>query len=96
MTLGIGSGNTSRVDSVNFAIIKSKRSELLNKKNILNGSVMASDAFFPFSDSISIASKEGVKSIIQPGGSVKDKLVIDEVNKKKMSMIFTNLRTFVH
>ena len=96
VTLGIGSGNTSRVDSVNFAIIKSKRSELLNKKNILNGSVMASDAFFPFSDSISIASKEGVKSIIQPGGSVKDKLVIDEVNKKKMSMIFTNLRTFIH
>ena len=49
---------------------------------------MASDAFFPFPDSISIAFKAGIKSIIQPGGSIQDKAIIKEVNKKKMSMVF--------
>ena len=96
ITLGIGSGNTSRVDSVNFAIQKSSRSEIATKKNYLKGAVMASDAFFPFADSILLASKVGIKSIIQPGGSIKDKEIIEEINKKKMSMIFTNKRSFTH
>jgi phosphoribosylaminoimidazolecarboxamide formyltransferase/IMP cyclohydrolase len=96
VTLGIGSGNTSRVDSVNFAIKKSYRANKKNKKNFLLGAVMASDAFFPFSDSIVIAYDAGIRSIIQPGGSIKDKVVLEEVNKKKMSMIFTNIRSFSH
>ena len=57
---------------------------------------MASDAFFPFSDSIMLAYKAGVKSIIQPGGSLKDDLVIREVNKKKISMVFSFKRSFSH
>ena len=96
VTLGIGSGNTSRVDSVNFAIQKSKRANLTNKKNFLLGSVMASDAFFPFPDSIMLAYKAGVKSIIQPGGSLKDALVIREVDKKQLSMVFSFKRSFSH
>ena len=96
ITLGIGSGNTSRVDSVNFAIQKSKRANSKNKKNFLSGSVMASDAFFPFPDSITLAYKAGVKSIIQPGGSLKDDLVIKEVDEKKLSMVFSFKRSFSH
>ena len=96
ITLGIGSGNTSRVDSVNFAIQKSKRANSKNKKNFLLGSVMASDAFFPFPDSIMLAYKAGVKSIIQPGGSLKDDLVIKEVDKKNLSMVFSYKRSFSH
>ena len=95
-TIGIGSGNTSRVDSVNFALEKSKRVKLVGKDKILNGSVMASDAFFPFTDSIKLACKAGIKSIIQPGGSIKDESVIEEVNKSNLSMIFTNKRCFSH
>ena len=96
VTLGIGSGNTSRVDSVNFAIQKSKRANIKNRKNLLSGSVMASDAFFPFPDSILLAYKAGVKSIIQPGGSLKDDLVIKEVDKKQLSMVFSFRRSFSH
>ena len=96
ITLGIGSGNTSRVDSVNFAIQKSKRANSKNKKNFLSGSVMASDAFFPCPDSIMFAYKAGVKSIIQPGGSLKDDLVIKEVDEKHLSMVFSFKRSFSH
>ena len=96
ITLGIGSGNTSRVDSVNFAIQKSKRANSKNKKNFLSGSVMASDAFFPFPDSITLAYKAGVKSIIQPGGSLKDDLVIKKVDEKQLSMVFSFKRSFSH
>ncbi|MDA9559003.1 bifunctional phosphoribosylaminoimidazolecarboxamide formyltransferase/IMP cyclohydrolase [Alphaproteobacteria bacterium] len=95
-TIGIGSGNTSRVDSVKFAIEKSKRVQLIKATKILSGSVMASDAFFPFTDSIKLARKSGVSSIIQPGGSIKDKNVIEEANKSGLSMIFTNKRCFSH
>ena len=95
-TLGIGSGNTSRVDSVNFAIQKSKRANPKNKKNFLSGAVMASDAFFPFADSIKLAYKVGIKSIIQPGGSLKDDLVIKEADKKQLSMAFSFKRSFSH
>jgi phosphoribosylaminoimidazolecarboxamide formyltransferase / IMP cyclohydrolase len=95
-TIGIGSGNTSRVDSVKFAIEKSKRVQLIKATKILSGSVMASDAFFPFTDSIKLAKKSGIKSIIQPGGSIKDKNVIEEANKSDISMVFTNKRCFSH
>jgi phosphoribosylaminoimidazolecarboxamide formyltransferase/IMP cyclohydrolase len=57
---------------------------------------MASDAFFPFPDCVEIANNQGIKSIIQPGGSIKDKLSIDFCNENKMSMVFTGIRHFKH
>ncbi len=94
-TIGIGSGNTSRVDSVQFAIIKAKRS-FGGKKDIIKGAVMASDAFFPFSDSIKLAAKVNIKAIIQPGGSISDTEVIKETEKENISMVFTRRRCFSH
>ena len=94
-TVGIGSGNTSRVDSVKFAIDKARRSGKNNKKST-EGAVLASDAFFPFSDSILLAKKAGIKSIIQPGGSLNDQEVIRKSNDSKISMVFTNKRCFSH
>ena len=81
----------SRVDSVKIAIRKSKENDL----NLVN-SIMASDAFFPFSDSLEIASKEGIEGIIQPGGSIKDKEVIEFANKNNLFMVFTGERHFLH
>ena len=60
------------------------------------GAVMASDGFFPFSDSIEMASNNGIKSIIQPGGSIRDQEVIDEANKKDIAMVLTGMRHFRH
>ena len=62
----------------------------------MKNSIVASDAFFPFSDSIDIFGKIGVKAIIQPGGSVKDDEVIKRANKYKIAMAFTNMRHFKH
>ena len=62
----------------------------------LNGAVMASDAFFPFPDCVEIAGKEGVKAVVQPGGSIKDELSIDYCNKNNISMVFTGTRHFKH
>ena len=90
-TLGIGAGQMSRVDSVKIAIRKS----LENGLN-LNGSIMASDAFFPFSDSLEIAAEEGIVGVIQPGGSIKDKQIIESANKLNLFMIFTGERHFLH
>ncbi|MCG2827315.1 MAG: bifunctional phosphoribosylaminoimidazolecarboxamide formyltransferase/IMP cyclohydrolase PurH, partial [Thermoplasmatales archaeon] len=87
-TVGIGLGQTSRVDC---AWIAGKKS---GKK--LNDSVMASDAFFPFRDSIDVAVKYGVKAIIQPGGSIRDKEVIDACNEHNIAMLFTGIRVFRH
>ncbi len=94
-TLGIGSGNTSRVDSVQFAIIKAQRS-FNGKKEKLKGAVLASDAFFPFSDSIQLASNARITAVIQPGGSVSDNKVIQESNKQNISMVITGKRCFSH
>ncbi|MGI9530850.1 bifunctional phosphoribosylaminoimidazolecarboxamide formyltransferase/IMP cyclohydrolase [Lutimonas sp.] len=89
--LASGTGQTSRVDALNQAIIKA------NHFNFdLNGSVMASDAFFPFPDCVEIADKAGINSVIQPGGSIKDKLSIDYCNENDMSMVFTGTRHFKH
>ncbi|MFH1588472.1 MAG: bifunctional phosphoribosylaminoimidazolecarboxamide formyltransferase/IMP cyclohydrolase [Candidatus Diapherotrites archaeon] len=87
-TVGIGMGQTSRVDAVEQAI---KRAGKESK-----GSILASDAFFPFADSIELAVKAGIKCIIQPGGSLKDKEVIEAVNKAKIAMVFTGIRHFKH
>lgn len=90
-TVGIGVGQTSRVDSLETAIKKAKEFNLP-----LEGSVLASEAFFPFRDSIDTAAKEGIKAVIQPGGSIRDREVIDACNEHGIAMIFTNMRHFKH
>jgi len=85
---GVGAGQMSRVDSVYIASKKSGKRAV--------GSVMASDAFFPFPDAVQEAKKAGITSILQPGGSIRDEEVIKEVDKLGMSMVFTGVRTFKH
>ena len=89
--LASGVGQTSRVDAVNQAIEKAERFGF-----DLKGSALASDAFFPFPDSVEIANKAGISSFIQPGGSVKDQLSIDFCNENGLSMVFTGKRHFKH
>lgn len=89
--LASGVGQTSRVDALKQAIEKAGSFEF-----DLNGAVMASDAFFPFADSVEIAYNAGIRSVIQPGGSVRDKDSIDFCNKNGVSMVFTGIRHFKH
>ena len=86
-----GTGQTSRVDALNQAIVKARHFEF-----DLNGSVMASDAFFPFPDCVEIADKAGITAVIQPGGSIKDQLSVDYCNDHQMSMVTTGTRHFKH
>ena len=86
-----GTGQTSRVDALNQAIEKAN-----SFKFDLNGCVMASDAFFPFPDCVEIADNAGIKSVIQPGGSIKDQLSIDYCNEHNISMVMTGTRHFKH
>ncbi len=86
-----GVGETSRVDALKHAIEKAQTFGF-----DLNGAVMASDAFFPFPDCVEIASQEGIQSVIQPGGSIKDQQSIDFCNKNEMSMVMTGIRHFRH
>ena len=86
-----GVGQTSRVDALKQAIEKAKHFGF-----DLNGSVMASDAFFPFPDCVEIANKEGICAVIQPGGSIKDQLSIDYCDANKMAMVMTGTRHFKH
>ncbi|MDN3668814.1 bifunctional phosphoribosylaminoimidazolecarboxamide formyltransferase/IMP cyclohydrolase [Echinicola jeungdonensis] len=86
-----GVGQTSRVDSLKQAIEKAKSFGF-----DLNGAVMASDAFFPFPDCVEIASKEGIASVVQPGGSIKDKDSIEFCDQAGMSMVMTGVRHFKH
>lgn len=88
---GIGTGQTSRVDAVKQAIGKANDFGF-----DLNGAVMASDAFFPFSDSVELAQKAGITAIIQPGGSLRDGETIDFCNEHNLSMVFTGYRHFKH
>lgn len=90
--VGIGAGQMSRYDSTRVAVMKMKD----NFKDIPRPLVMASDAFFPFPDSIDVAAEAGVSAIIQPGGSLKDAQVIEVCNKKGISMIFSGMRHFRH
>ncbi|MEO9887213.1 MAG: bifunctional phosphoribosylaminoimidazolecarboxamide formyltransferase/IMP cyclohydrolase [Balneola sp.] len=90
-TLGIGSGQTSRVDSSEIAVDKAAKEGL-----DLSDSAIASDAFFPFSDGIEAAAKAGAKAVIQPGGSIRDEEVIAKANEFGMTMIFTGRRHFKH
>ncbi len=91
-TIGIGAGQPSRLDSCKLAIQKAKQFQPKKIKN----SVAASDAFFPFADGIKTLINAGVKIIIQPGGSIRDKEVIFEANKAKIKMLFTGIRHFNH
>lgn len=86
-----GIGQTSRVDSLRQAIAKAKSFNF-----DLNGAVLASDAFFPFDDCVTIANEAGIKSIVQPGGSVRDQDSIDACNKFGIAMVFTGYRHFKH
>ena len=91
-TIGIGAGQQNRLDSCKIAVQKAKQFQPGN----LHNSIAASDAFFPFSDGVRTLINAGVKLIIQPGGSIKDKEVIETANKAKIKMIFTGVRHFNH
>lgn len=90
-TLGIGSGQTSRVDSSEIAVLKAEKEGLE-----LAGSAIASDAFFPFADGVEAAAKAGATAVIQPGGSIRDSEVIQKADEYDMAMIFTGQRHFKH
>ena len=92
-SIGIGAGQMNRLDS---AKIGSEKAKKFFNRNILKDSFVASDAFFPFPDSIDVFGKFGVKAIIQPGGSVKDNDVIERADKYKIAMAFSNMRHFKH
>ena len=87
-TVGLGAGQVSRVDAVHMALRK-------GSKNV-QGAVLASDAFFPFRDSIDAIKDSGIKTVLQPGGSVRDQEIIDACNEHGISMIFTGTRCFKH
>lgn len=90
-TLGIGAGQMSRVDSSRIAVWKAGEAGLP-----LAGSIIASDAFFPFPDGLEAAADAGASAAIQPGGSVRDDAVIEAANKRGMAMVFTGIRHFRH
>jgi phosphoribosylaminoimidazolecarboxamide formyltransferase/IMP cyclohydrolase len=87
-TLGIGAGQMSRVDSARIAVEKACSS--------LKGSAVASDAFLPFPDTLEVAAQAGATALVQPGGSIRDKDVIDAANRHHMAMVFTGVRYFRH
>ena len=91
MTIGVGAGQMSRINSARIAGIKAEHAGL-----DVPGSVMASDAFFPFRDGIDAANEVGIKAIIQPGGSMRDNEVIEAADEHGMAMIFTSMRHFKH
>jgi phosphoribosylaminoimidazolecarboxamide formyltransferase/IMP cyclohydrolase len=87
-TVGIGGGQTSRVDATWIATHKGSEN--------IKGSTMASDAFFPFRDAVDVAANAGVRAIIQPGGSIHDAEVIQAANDHEIAMVFTGQRYFRH
>jgi phosphoribosylaminoimidazolecarboxamide formyltransferase / IMP cyclohydrolase len=90
-TVGVGAGQMSRINSARIAAIKAEHAGLTVK-----GSVMASDAFFPFRDGIDNAGQAGIAAVIQPGGSIRDDEVIAAANEHGMAMVFTGMRHFRH
>ena len=89
--LGVGAGQMSRIDSLKIAIRKVDEAGLS-----LDGSVIGSDAFFPFSDSIDLAHKNGISTIIQPGGSIKDNEIIKRADELGLAVVMTGVRHFYH
>ncbi|MDH5257108.1 MAG: bifunctional phosphoribosylaminoimidazolecarboxamide formyltransferase/IMP cyclohydrolase [Gammaproteobacteria bacterium] len=90
-TIGVGAGQMSRVYSAKIAGIKAEDENL-----VVKGSVMASDAFFPFRDGLDAAGEVGITAVIQPGGSMRDQEVIDAANEHGIAMVFTGMRHFRH
>ena len=90
LTVGVGAGQMNRVGSVKIAVEQAKAA------GKLEGAVMSSDAFFPMSDSVEYAAQNGIKAIVQPGGSIKDQDSIDMADKYGIAMVFTNVRHFRH
>jgi phosphoribosylaminoimidazolecarboxamide formyltransferase/IMP cyclohydrolase len=89
--LASGTGQTSRVDALQQAVVKAKHFGF-----DLTGAVMASDAFFPFPDCVELAKNAGITAVVQPGGSIKDQLSIDYCNSNDLKMVFTGVRHFKH
>ena len=87
-TLGVGAGQMNRVGAAKIAL------EQAGEKS--RGAYLSSDAFFPMPDTVQLAIEYGIKAIIQPGGSIKDQLSIDECNKHGIAMVFTKMRHFKH
>jgi phosphoribosylaminoimidazolecarboxamide formyltransferase/IMP cyclohydrolase len=90
-TIGVGAGQMSRVISARIAELKAADEGL-----VVSGSVMASDAFFPFRDSIDAAAAAGITAVVQPGGSMRDEEVIEAANEHGVAMVFTGIRHFRH
>jgi phosphoribosylaminoimidazolecarboxamide formyltransferase/IMP cyclohydrolase len=91
MTLGVGAGQMSRIDSARIASIKAA-----NAKLSLQGSAVASDAFFPFRDGLDVVVDAGARCVIQPGGSMRDEEVIAAADERGIAMVFTGTRHFRH
>ena len=91
MTVGVGAGQMSRVDSARIAAIKAG-----NAKLSLQGTAVASDAFFPFRDGLDVVVEAGATCVIQPGGSMRDQEVIDAANEHGVAMVFSGVRHFRH
>ncbi len=91
VTVAVGAGQMSRIDSATFAAEKAKEFG-----RSIEGSVMASDAFFPFRDTVDLAASFGVRAIVQPGGSMRDEESIQAANEHKIAMVFTGIRHFKH
>jgi phosphoribosylaminoimidazolecarboxamide formyltransferase/IMP cyclohydrolase len=91
MAIGIGAGQMSRVDAVFMAVHKAR-----TQQHETRGAVLSSDAFFPFADGLDQAAAAGITAIIQPGGSVRDKEVIEAADQHGMAMVFTGRRMFRH
>ena len=90
-TVGVGAGQMNRVDSVRIAAMRAERTDLQ-----IEGSALASDAFFPFRDNVDEAAKIGISAIIQPGGSMRDDESIEAANEHGITMVFTGYRHFKH
>lgn len=90
-TVGIGAGQMSRIDAARLAITKARQAKMS-----IEGSVLASDAFFPFRDVVDLAAENGVRAIVQPGGSIRDKESIDAAREHGITMVFTGIRHFRH
>jgi phosphoribosylaminoimidazolecarboxamide formyltransferase/IMP cyclohydrolase len=91
MTIGVGAGQMSRVDSARIAAIKAQNAGLS-----LRGTVVASDAFFPFRDGLDVVVQAGASAVIEPGGSMRDDEVIAAADEQDVAMVFTGVRHFRH
>jgi phosphoribosylaminoimidazolecarboxamide formyltransferase/IMP cyclohydrolase len=91
MTMGVGAGQMSRLDSARIASIKAEAAQLS-----LQNTVVASDAFFPFRDGLDVVVDAGATCVAQPGGSMRDPEVIDAANERGVAMVFTGVRHFRH